>query len=145
MSSIAVAPLESNAVTDRDVAAVNALVQEFRPGARPLSHADLRVIATDTVLFIARNDDGRAVGMATLVVYRQTTALSGRVEDVIVTADYRGRGVGRLLMDALIKAARTRRLDHLNLTSNPRRIAAHGLYRSLGFQTRDTTVFRLTL
>jgi ribosomal protein S18 acetylase RimI-like enzyme len=145
MSPIAVARLAPDAITDHDVAAVNRLLQEFRPGVRTLDAAELRAVAEDVFLFVARQQDGRAVGMATLVVFRKPIGFCGRVEDVIVTAECRGLGAGRLLMRELIKAARALKLDYLDLTSNPRRTAARSLYQSLGFVIRDTNAFRLAL
>ena len=54
--------------------------------------------------------------------------------------------MGKALMEYLIEYARTHYGDIvLNLTSNPKRIAANNLYRSLGFQQRETNVYKLEL
>jgi ribosomal protein S18 acetylase RimI-like enzyme len=67
------------------------------------------------------------------------------VEDVIVDEASTNQGIGRLLLDAMVVRARERGCKTLELTSRPSREAANHLYRSAGFEVRDTNVFRFTL
>lgn len=124
---------------------INALLAEFSPRSTPLSLAELYDIIRNSFLFVARNENEQIVGMATLAVYRKPTGKVGIVEDVVVAAAHRGQGLGRQLMARVLHEAAVQRLRHLELTSHASREAAHGLYRSLGFAERDTTVFRLAL
>ena len=57
------------------------------------------------------------------------------VENIIVDARYRRRGLGRLLMDYAIARARGAGCHRIGLSSDKRRQAAHRFYRSLGFQS----------
>jgi ribosomal protein S18 acetylase RimI-like enzyme len=50
-----------------------------------------------------------------------------------VAADWRGRGVGRALLDALVATARESGHDALSLSVDRRNAAALALYRSIGF------------
>jgi ribosomal protein S18 acetylase RimI-like enzyme len=50
-----------------------------------------------------------------------------------VVADWRGRGVGRALLDALVATARESGHDALSLSVDRRNAAALALYRSIGF------------
>jgi len=86
--------------------------------------------------------DGRIIGFGALVLY--LTPLNGkvaRIEDVIVDVEYRGQGVGREIMQTLIKWAAINDVNKIVLSSNPKREAARSLYRSLGFTKIDTEVF----
>lgn len=74
------------------------------------------------------------IGMASIYFLNTLTGLKTFVEDVVVDKNYRGRGLSKLLMNSLIKLARQKRAKYIELTSNPRRLAANALYRSLGFQ-----------
>ena len=88
----------------------------------------------------------RIVGAATLtLLVTLTDGLVGRVEDVVVSPAARGAGLGRQLMEALHGEARRLGLAHLDLTSRPSREAANGLYASLGYERRETNVYRLRL
>ncbi|MCK6065221.1 GNAT family N-acetyltransferase [Microbacterium sp. EYE_512] len=92
-------------------------------------------------LFVAR-DAGAMVGMATLVTFPLVTGWRGIVEDVVVSQQARGRGIARLLLEAITEEAARRRLRTLDLTSRPSRESALRLYESVGFEPRETNVMR---
>lgn len=69
---------------------------------------------------------------------------SAIVEDVVVAAEFRGRGIGRGMMDFAMRTARTRGCYKLVLSSNLRRERAHRFYDSLGFE-RHGHSFRIDL
>ncbi|WP_110589385.1 GNAT family N-acetyltransferase [Microbacterium suaedae] len=97
--------------------------------------------APGTVLFVAR-DAGYMVGMATLVIFPLVTGWRGIVEDVVVDHQVRGRGIARLLLEAVTEEATRRHLRTLDLTSRPSRESALRLYESVGFERRETNVLR---
>ena len=59
-----------------------------------------------------------------------------------VTWTARGGGVGETLTAEAIRLAYACGARTLDLTSRPAREAAHRLYSKLGFQVRDTSVYR---
>ena len=63
----------------------------------------------------------------------------------MVHADYRGQGLGRMLLDRLLSEARALSPIEVQLTSKPARVAANRLYQSMGFQRKETNVYRLSL
>jgi GNAT superfamily N-acetyltransferase len=90
--------------------------------------------------------DGQLVGSASLtLLVTLADGLVGRVEDVVVCAAARGGGVGRKLMDALHDEARQLDVAHLDLTSRPSREPANAMYLSLGYEHRETNVYRWRL
>lgn len=75
-----------------------------------------------------------------------TTGRKACVEDVVVNLACRGHHIGRKLMEYIIDFARCELGDvDLHLTSSPRRVAANNLYRSVGFQQRETNVYNLEI
>jgi len=66
------------------------------------------------------------------------------VDDLSVLPTQRRRGLGTLLMQAVLAAARSERVDSIHLDSGlgPERTSAHRLYESLGF-TQTSAHFRL--
>lgn len=92
-------------------------------------------------LFVAR-DAGQIVGMATLVIFPLVTGWRGIVEDVVVGQHTRGRGIARLLLEAITEESTHRGLRTLDLTSRPSRESALSLYESVGFERRETNVLR---
>jgi ribosomal protein S18 acetylase RimI-like enzyme len=73
--------------------------------------------------------DGRLVGIAT--EHQQDPY--GHMLGIIVDERYRGRGVGRALLDRLISWAKNEGFAHLSLTVFPHNERALALYRSSGF------------
>lgn len=85
------------------------------------------------------------VGMLTIGLYYSPTGSKAWIEDVVVDNAYRGQGLGRMLVAEAIEQAREWGAETLMLTSNPKRIAANALYRSLGFEPKETNVYRMVL
>jgi ribosomal protein S18 acetylase RimI-like enzyme len=95
--------------------------------------------------FLARGPDGTIVGVATLAVFPIPTGRRAWIEDVIVDEASAGQGIGALLTNAMLDHARSLGCVSVDLTSRPSREAANHLYRKLGFQSRDTNVYRYEL
>lgn len=94
-----------------------------------------------TVLLMAE-EAGEYVGSLTLVLFRIPTGMRAWIEDVVVDEAVRGKGVGSALNLAAIERAQRVGARTVDLTSRPSREAANRLYRRLGFQPRDTNVYR---
>jgi GNAT superfamily N-acetyltransferase len=60
-------------------------------------------------------------------------APSGVVEDVIVHQDWRGRGIGRTMMEKAMSSCAAKGCYKISLTSNKLRHNAHVFYKVLGF------------
>jgi len=135
-----------HAVDDELVEAFNRLIPQLSSSSPPPSrdHLAALVDSEDTVLFVARVD-GRIMGSLTLALYRIPTGTKAWIEDVVVDADARGHGVGELLNQAALEEARSRGAKDVSLTSRPAREAANRLYRRIGFEPRETNVYRYTL
>lgn len=85
------------------------------------------------------------VGCATLCVCCTPEMVIGFVEAVVVTASCRGRHLGRKLMERILSDASSFGVQTIHLTSNPKRVAANAMYRSLGFEHYDTNCYKLKL
>jgi ribosomal protein S18 acetylase RimI-like enzyme len=139
--------IEAATRVDADlVDAVARLVSELSPSASPPTAEQLREIMTSTctTLLLARDLGAprRIVGMLALTVFRVPTGVHAWIDDVAVDQASRGRGVGAALTRAAIERATARGAAIVDLTSRPMREAANRLYRKLGFQVRDTNVYR---
>jgi ribosomal protein S18 acetylase RimI-like enzyme len=119
------------------------LIPQLSMSAAPPGRQGLDAIVgnANCVLFLAR-DGGDIVGALTLAMYPVPTGLKAWIEDVVVDAAARGRGVGEALNRAALDEARRRSAKEVDLTSRPTREAANRLYRRLGFVPRDTNVYR---
>ena len=92
-------------------------------------------------LFVAR-DGTEILGVLTLAVFAIPTGIRAWIEDVIVDEAARGKGVGRKLNETAIEHAFSLGAITVDLTSRPTREAANRLYQQIGFEKRETNVYR---
>jgi ribosomal protein S18 acetylase RimI-like enzyme len=138
---------EAKEVTSELVEAFGRLVPQMSRSAPPPGAPELSemVAAPGTHLLVARMEStGQIVGTLTLVVFRIPTGIRAWIEDVVVDARARGNGVGEALSKQALALAADAGARTVDLTSRPSREAANRLYRRLGFEPRDTNVYRFT-
>jgi len=138
---------EVTSVDPELVASLRGLMFQLSPGATPPTDANLEEILDSpaTRLLVARDDEGAVVGSLTLVTFRIPTGVGVWIEDVVVDEAARGRGTGEALMREGVELAASTGARRVNLTSTPDRVAANRLYQRLGFEQRETNVYRLEL
>jgi ribosomal protein S18 acetylase RimI-like enzyme len=131
---------------DELVAAFGRLVPQLSPSAAVPTRDLIREIveAQASTVLVARDlrDQGRIVGMLTLIVFRIPTGVRAWIEDVVVDETARGRGVGEALSQEAVRRALDLGARTVELTSRPSREAANRLYQRLGFVRRDSNVYR---
>jgi ribosomal protein S18 acetylase RimI-like enzyme len=135
---------EADAVSSELVAAIAALVGQLSSSALPPGATALEEIIASPAsrLLLARERDGRIIGMLTIVLFPIPTGIRAWIEDVVVDEDARGRGVGATLTQAALDLAVAHGARTVDLTSRPGREAANRLYARLGFEQRQTNVYR---
>ncbi len=126
---------------DALVETVARLLPQLTEARTPPTLAQLREVVAGQTLLVARDDDGAILGTLTLVLYRVSSGVKGRIEDVIVDESARGRGVGEALTREGMRRAGEAGVLMLELTSMPYRQAANRLYRRLGFVRKPTNVY----
>lgn len=133
-------------VTDELVDAFALLIPQLSSSNPPPDRAQLQAIVSSPscVLFVARVD-GRIAGSLTLATFPIPTGVRAWIEDVVVDGAARGHGVGEALNAAAIEEARRRGAITVELTSRPSREAANRLYQRIGFEKRETNVYRYSL
>lgn len=126
------------------LAGLNQLLPQLSSSAPPLTIGDLEALVRSpaSTLLVALDGDV-IVGSLTLVNFLIPTGLRAWIEDVVVDEKCRGLGVGAALVNAAVDECRRQGIRSIDLTSRPSREAANALYRKLGFEQRETNVYRL--
>lgn len=134
-------------VGDDIVEAFARLIPQLSRSSPPPSKAELQAIADHEACFllVAREGDATILGSLTLVVFPIPTAVRAWIEDVVVDDAARGKGVGELLNRRALEISAERGAKTVDLTSRPSREAANRLYQRIGFEARDTNVYRYSL
>jgi len=134
-------------VTDELITAFELLIPQLSSSNPPPGRDMLeRIVSSDcSMILIARDPDldNRIVGSMTLVTFLIPTGVRSWIEDVVVDGDARGRGVGAKLNQVALEHAKALGATTVDLTSRPSREAANRLYLRLGFEVRETNVYRL--
>ena len=133
-------------VTYEVVGAFDRLIPQLSTTAKPLDAAALAAIvsAPASTVLIARLNGG-IVGTLTLAMFPIPTGVRAWIEDVVVDEAARGQRVATALIDEAIKLARQSGARTVDLTSRPSRTSAGQLYERLGFEQRDTRMYRYKL
>jgi len=127
--------------SDAAVADINALLPQIKPAWNAITFETLTdVLSSPTRVYVARLR-GTIVGLTLMVPHRHFAGLRHHVEDVVVSAQHRRRGIARRLLQAAMADAPPSTIS-FDLRSHRSRQAAHQLYLGLGFEASDTTVFR---
>ena len=102
------------------------------------------MLANERGRVLVAEAEGRVIGMCSgqLLVSTAEGGLSLLVEDVVVDEQWRGRGVGRLLLAAIGGWARANQVSRLQLLADRNNIPALDFYRSLGWLTTELICLR---
>ena len=127
--------------------ALASLLPQLNPALVGPTQAELAAVIADpaTTLLVA-SEDGVIVAVAAVIVYTTPVWVKkARIEDVVVDQAARGRGVGQALVMECISVARRHGARVVELQSARRREVANRLYPRLGFERRESNVYRMTL
>ena len=121
---------------------VRGLVEKLNAHLLPLSPLEFQfkmtveqMAGSDTTLFVARDEAGKAIGMGAL---KQHSAELGEVKRMFTDPAVRGQRVGSRLLDAIVALARSKGLPTLMLETGTGdgMAEAHRLYTRSGFVVR---------
>jgi ribosomal protein S18 acetylase RimI-like enzyme len=123
---------------------INELLPQLSSSAQVISMDRLSelVESDNTIIFLGTDDNGQILGMLSLIVMKIPTGNKAWIEDVVVDQSARGKGMGKALMDHALERAKELAVKSVDLTSRPSRETANMLYQSLGYQIRETNVYR---
>jgi len=127
----------------RVLIAVQRLLPQLDPDIEAITKEKLKALirSKNSHLFLAVTDEKEIAGMLTASVYIIPTCIKFWIEDVVVEA-FRGKGIGKDLMLHAMEFAKSTGAKSVDLTSRPTRVAANKLYQELGFELRETNVYR---
>jgi len=136
---------EISAVTPDLAESLAELVRQLSSSATIPTNDELQqIVLSPATILLAACKSGRIVGMLTLVIFRIATGVRGIIEDVVVDEVHRGQGIAEALTREALARAQAAGARTVDLTSRPSRVAANRLYQKLGFQQRESNVYRFS-
>jgi ribosomal protein S18 acetylase RimI-like enzyme len=106
------------------------------PMEEPLVNANLERLAALRETPLIAEDEGEVLGLIGLhvmvTVHRESAV--GRIPVLVVREDAQGRGIGRMLVEAVEARLRQAGCKLIEVTSNNSRVDAHRFYQRLGYE-----------
>lgn len=136
--------LEKEEINEEAQKQIKELFNQLNSNLKQRSLTEVLEVSNNLVFAIYKEGD-RILGMATLATYKAISGHKGMIEDVVVDGGQRGKGLGRKLMEKLLEEGKKMELDEILLFSGHHRTAAIKLYNSLGFQLKDSGLYRLII
>ena len=116
--------------------AFNREFDEPTPEPSALAERMRRLLDGDTLVLLAGDGpDGLAVLRFRAAIW--SAGQESYLAELYVTPDRRGKGLGRALMEAALRAARERGADTMDIGVDEPDLVARHLYESLGFSNRS--------
>ena len=129
----------------QDLLELDALMQELSASSSCDKELLSAALGDANVHVYVIRDGGHIVATGTLCIKHTLEFAIADIESVVVSSRCRGKGFGRELMSAMIDAAKGLGVHHIQLTSNPARVAANRLYQELGFERYETNCYKMKM
>lgn len=112
---------------------------DFAIDAEKQSRGLERLIDTPSAIILVVEEGSDLIGMATLQTLISTAMgeYVGLIEDVIITQKFRGRGIGKILLEALIAQSDKAGLMRLAIGVDRRNHNAIAFYEKIGFSSSN--------
>lgn len=133
-------------VSDDLIEALNRLIPQLDPTVPvPDIHALSRIVNSPSSKVFVVEEKGKIIATATLVIFEVATGRKVWLEDLVVESSLRRKGIGEKLVRHILDYAKEEGIERVDLTSNTQRLAAHQLYKKVGFAQRESNIFRKKL
>lgn len=126
-----------------DLKRIGELVRQLDPTAKVGEYSLYR--ASLEGYLSQRYDGNKLIGMGWIFPRQTMLRRQAVVEDMIVDEKYRGKGLGKEILLDLLEWARSQKVEVVELTTNPLRVAANELYRKVGFRLHSTNHYLLKI
>lgn len=136
--------IEAKEVRTEYIDGINNLLGQLTSSPKEMNEALLQaIVESDRIHLFLAYIGNQMVGMATLAAYVIPTGTKAWVEDVVVDNNFRGKYIGKRLVNHVVEYTKKYSPCSLMLTSRPMRVAANKLYQSVGFEKRETNVYKI--
>ena len=136
--------LGPNALNEDIQHQISILYKQLNSDIEQLPLSKILEAKNNTVIVICKIDS-TIIGIAMMAMYKVISGYKGMIEDVVVSHEHRGKGIGRKLMNELVNKAKELQLSEVLLFSGHHRTAAIKLYTSMGFVLKNSGLYRLSL
>ncbi len=124
-----------------EIPTVKKLVLQLDPSAEINEQSLYKAILNGYISKIEKG--GKLIGMGWIFPRQTLLRRQAVVEDMIVDEEHRGKGYGEKILKDLLSWAKKQGVEVVELTTNPKRVAANSLYQKIGFKLHETNHYLL--
>jgi GNAT superfamily N-acetyltransferase len=144
-----VATIDDIADLIRLLDALFSIEKDFNPDTSKQQKGLELLLKNDTAatIQVARNTTGKAIGMvsAQLVISTAQGAASAWIEDMVIDGAYRGHGIGKQLLQNVLKWAKNKGATRAQLLVDIENSDAVGYYQHLNWESTQLQARRMFL
>ena len=130
--------------TEQDLPAIKGLMAELIEAASDTGDYDVNTALENCRVLLKNADshtlvaeaDGDVIGVVNLDIRRTIlhSGLSGLIDEIVVAEGYRGKGVGRKLIDAAVEKCKLSGCCEIEVSTEFTNTKARSFYKSCGFE-----------
>ena len=132
---------------------VNGMIIDFQKACELTGQLDSTANINEFNLYAAQlngyvsrqYDKKKLIGMGWIFPRQTMLRNQAVIEDMIVDNNQRGKSYGKAIVLDLIRWAKNNNVEMIELTSNPKRIAANELYKKVGFVLHPTNHYLMKI
>ncbi|MEN5085604.1 GNAT family N-acetyltransferase [Sphingobacterium faecium] len=127
-------------INDQMAEEIAALFKQLSPQKKQLPLTEL-LKDGNPISFVYCLIDQHVAGIASICTYQVISGTKGWIEDVVVNKKYRGRGIGKKLIEKILEIGHEKKLKEILLYTEDHREAALNLYQGIGFQAKESKIY----
>ncbi|MQP26350.1 GNAT family N-acetyltransferase [Sphingobacterium faecium] len=127
-------------INDQIAEEISALFKQLSPQKKQLPLTEL-LKDENPISFVYCLIDQHVAGIASIGTYHVISGTKGWIEDVVVNEQYRGRGIGKKLIEKILEIGHEKKLNEILLYTEDHRKAALNLYKGIGFQAKESKIY----
>jgi ribosomal protein S18 acetylase RimI-like enzyme len=139
--------INENDIEVGDILDLNRLMNQMKPLTFSVDWRFIKELMQTGIIISARDSSRNnfLVGIGMLVLIRKPRGFYGSIEEIVVDEEYRGRGLGKKIVQTLLDKSISLKMKCVDLKSSSKRGVANKIYQSLGFNLIDSNFYRFII
>lgn len=142
--------IEYGILSENDLLSMMELYKQLNPNEEIINESTAKNIwkniENQNIKYFTAKDNGKIIASCYICIIPNLTRGGkpiGFIENVITDIEYRGKGIGKKIMENAVKYAKEQNCYKVILQSGNKRADAHGFYESIGFNGESKKAFEI--
>ena len=142
--------IEYSVLLENELLSMMKLYKQLNPNEEIINESAAKniwkIIENQNIKYFIAKDNGKIIASCYICIIPNLTRDGksiGFIENVITDMEYRGKGIGKKIMENAVEYAKEQNCYKVLLQSGNKRTDAHGFYESIGFDGKSKTAFEI--